>query len=162
MCTSKQFKLMLEVVHLLPLLRFIRYGTGKCLCRQSVTFELDQQTSFLVFKPRRKVQKRTRGKKLESRSGKIMRNLWIRIRHSAWYKFIIFVGGGDPVGTAEPAADEVLRHCHVSRLFGPVLVSLHEIFRSLYQTMADEVVVDALPYIDHGYDDPGVRYIDGQ
>jgi hypothetical protein len=23
--------------------------------------------------------------------------------------------------------------------------------------MADEVVVDALPYIDHGYDDPGVR-----
>jgi hypothetical protein len=24
--------------------------------------------------------------------------------------------------------------------------------------MAEEVVVDALPYIDHGYDDPGVRY----
>ena len=23
--------------------------------------------------------------------------------------------------------------------------------------MAEEVVVDALPYIDHGYDDPGVR-----
>lgn len=23
--------------------------------------------------------------------------------------------------------------------------------------MADEVIVDALPYIDHGYDDVGVR-----